>query len=260
MRLTKVLLRASILFFSAFCLLIFQLGISVFSPTGSAYANQPFPTVVPVDPDFEDPIDEEIPEPLQMVAVRPGSKFEESDPDRPSVQFTEEGDAEFGYGPMVGDDDLYVVWTTDEDGTHYIVVHKDSALLRGSEDSGTGGRHPNGIDELVRQREEVKQKFVQEVTQAEARVDTSNRSFTVGIGLALVGSAVCIFATLGACAPIVALGGGFLLSAFSSQDTGSTHLAAATDHAEAIETLNGRLNERLENSPQSAVEAPQGGE
>lgn len=236
------------------------LGFASYVSVDSAHAFGQFGTIPPETREFEEAMRATDEAPTKIPTVGPGSSFDEGDPNKPAVQYTEEGDADFGYGPLVGDDELYAVWTTDENGTHYVVVHKDSALLRGSEDTATGGRHPNGFDELVKQREATKQKFVQEVTQAETRVDTSNRSFSIGLGVALVGSAVCIFVSFGACAPLVAIGGGFLLSAYNGQDTASTHLAAATDHAEVIETLDGRLNERLENSPQSAVEAPQGGD
>lgn len=256
MRLAKVLLRASILLFSALCLLIFQLGTSVLASTIPAYAEQPFPTVVPVDPDFEDPIDEEIPTPIPLPTIGPGSTFDK----KPDVKFTEEGDEEFGYGPLEGSEDLYAVWTTDENGTHYVVVHKDSALLRGSVDSVTGERYENGFEHLIDQREAAKKLLVQEVTQGESRLASSNTFVALGTGLVVAAAGICIIVSLGACAPVAVVGSALLVAAFTEQADSSSHLVSAINHAEEIASLDGRLNERLDRQTSTELEAPQGGD
>ncbi len=259
MKIAKVFFRASFLLFSAFCLLIFQLGTSVLTSTSSAYADQPFPTVVPVDPDFEAPIKEEILVPTPIPTIGPGSTFDQEDPSRPQEKFIEEGDDRFGYGPMAGSDDLYVVWTTDNTGTHYLVVHEDSDYLRGTRDSAAGGRHENGFDNLVKQREAEKIVRDEEIAIMDSRDSAAERSFSLGLGIALVGGIVCMAATLGACAPIIAVGGGFILAAFASQDSARSHDASARVHGNAVREMERRLNSRANTYSQGDVMAPAGG-
>ena len=256
MRLTKVLLRVSILLFSALCLLIFQLGTSVLASTKPAYAKQPFPTVVPVDPDFEDPIDEDIAVPIPIPTIGPGSAFDQDDPNRPRVKEIEEGDEQFGYGPMAGSDELYVVWTTDNTGTHYLVVQKDSDYLRGTRDSATGGRYENGFDNLIKQREVEKLIRDEEIAIRDSRESTADVALGIGVVVAVGGGVACIVATLGFCGAIIGLGGAFLVGAFASQSTALDHNASAKVHSNAIREMERRLNSRSHTYSERDLVAP----
>ena len=256
MKFANVFFRASLLIFSALCLLIFQLGTSVLTSTTSANANQPFPTVVPVDPDFEPPIQEEILAPTPIPTIGPGSTFDQADPNRPREKFIEEGDARFGYGPMAGSGKLYVVWTTDNTGTHYLVAHKDSDYLRGTRDSATGGRYENGFDNLVKQREAEKLVRDEEIAIRDSRESTANTAFGIGVVIAVGGGVACIVATLGICGAIIGLGGAFIIAAFASQSTALDHNASARVHGNAIREMERRLNSRASTYSEGDLVAP----
>ena len=218
---------------------------------GSTHAYQQFGTIPPETREFEQAVTPILDIPTPLPTVGPGSSFDE----KPAVKFTEEGDDRFGYGPLEGSDELCAVWTTDETGTHYVIVHKDSELLRATEDTVTGGRHENGIEQLIKQREDIKQLLDQELGQAGSRLASSNRSFSLGMGLAVGAAAACVFITLGVCGIIAGIAGGFLFAAYNGQDSSLAHLASATNYSEAISSLDGRLNERLEKRTQGELEA-----
>lgn len=256
MKFAKVFFRASVLFFSTLCLLIFQLSTSVLASTSPAYAYQPFATVVPVDPDFEDPIDEEIPTPIPIPTIGPGSTFDKDDPNGPREKFIEEGDERFGYGPMAGSDDLYVVWTTDDEGTHYLVVHKDSDYLRGTRDSATGGRYENGFDNLIKQREVERLVRDEEIAIRDSRESTADTAFGLGLLVAVGGGVACIVVTLGICGAILGIGGAFLVGAFASQSTALDHNASARVHGNAIREMERRLNSRAHTYSEGDLVAP----
>ncbi len=256
MKSANVFIRASFLILSALCLLIFQLGISILASTGSASADQPFPTVVPVDPDFEAPIGEEILAPTPIPTIGPGSTFDQEDPSRPQEKFIEEGDERFGYGPMAGSDELYVVWTTNNTGTHYFVVHQDSDYLRGTRDSATGGRYENGFDNLVKQREVEKLIRDEEIAIRDSRESTANTAFEIGVVVAVGGGVACIVATLGFCGAIIGLGGAFMVAAFASQSTALDHNASARVHGNAIREMERRLNSRANTYSEEDLVAP----
>ena len=244
------------MFFSAFCLLIFQLGTSVLASTKPAYAYQPFATVVPVDPEFEDPIDEEIPTPIPIPTIGPGSMFDQDDPNRPRIKDIEEGDARFGYGPMAGSDELYVVWTTDNTGTHYLVVNKDSDYLRGTRDSATGSRYENGFDNLVKQREAEKLVRDENLAVRDSRESTADTAFGLGVLVAVAGGVACIVATLGICGAIIGLGGAFMVAGYASQSTALDHNATARVHSNAIREMERRLNSRARTYSEGDLVAP----
>lgn len=259
MRLATVLLRASILLFSALCLLIFQFGTSILVSTSRAYAEQPFPTVVPIDPDFEDPIDEDIAVPIPIPTIGPGSAFNQDDPNRPQVKDIEEGDSRFGYGPMAGSDELYVAWTTDNTGTHYLVVHKDSDYLRGTRDSATGGRYENGFDNLIKQREVEKLVRDEDIAIRDSRESTADTALGIRVVVAVGGGVACIVATLGFCGAIIGLGGAFLVGAFASQATALDHDASARVHSNAIREMERRQNSRTHTYSEGDLVAPTDG-
>lgn len=159
MTFAKLLLRTGILVFSAFCLLLLQLTSSLISTGGTAYANQPFPTVPPVDPEFVSPIDEEIQAPTPIPTLGPGQAFEDESANLPEAVEVH-GDDEFGYGKIKGEPGLVLGWFTDEDGTHYVVMDATDDLFLGTLDSGTNTRAEDGFQDYIDQRDQLtKQRF-----------------------------------------------------------------------------------------------------
>ncbi|OGO15079.1 MAG: hypothetical protein A2Z14_05370 [Chloroflexi bacterium RBG_16_48_8] len=88
---------------------------------------QAFKTLPPMTGTFDAPIGTQIPAISPHPTLGPWQYFDENDMNRPEVDLIEEGNDLFGYGPISGSDNLYAV--TDEVGTHYLIVHKDSELL-----------------------------------------------------------------------------------------------------------------------------------
>ena len=138
----------------------------------------------------------------------PGQSFEEDDPSRPEVILLA-GDPRFGYGALASDPDLYVIWVTDEAGTHYLIVGQDSDLI-----SGDGTQQ--GLDSLIAQRTSLLIQIARLVRESENQDNTSGTLFDMGIG-GLILAGVCVVASMGACGVIVGAAGAFLVPAFMIQ-------------------------------------------
>ena len=226
---------------------------------GSAYAYEQFGTIPPEDRDF-DAIFTATPDILTPIpTIGPGSTFEQGDTNNPGIRFIEKGDTVFGYGPLNGSDELYALWTTDKDGTHYVVVDKDSILLRGGIDLATNSRYENGFDDLIKQREEKKNLLDQEVAKIDPQDNTANSIFNIGAAAATVGAVVCILATFGVCAPIVGIGAALMVGGFASQAVAREYRASAGVLAHSVESIEGQLVERINRRTESEIVAPQGG-
>ena len=169
-----------------------------------------------------------------LATVGPGQSFEEGDPTRPKVMGIEDGDNQFGYGPLSGDPDLYAVWVTDSQGTHYLIVHKDSELLRGDVDSATGQRYQNGFDKYIRDREVIVSGLQSLNTSIRSHDESGKRFFNIGLPILAGAAVVCAVVTFGTCAPFIALGGAFMVPAFTNQES-----ARALDDERLLE--EGRL-------------------
>jgi hypothetical protein len=125
--------------------------------------------------------------------------FEEDDPNRPQYEEIEQGDKQFGYGPVDGDPDSYLMWYTDDSGTYYRKVSKDSEVLFGTVDPSTDQRRDNGFNELVRQREELKNDLTTVNLAISAEGNLSDGLFGGGLLFVGVGLGICILATAGIC-------------------------------------------------------------
>jgi len=80
-----------------------------------------------------------VPTPAAQPTYAPGQIYEEDDPNRPiPEQSLIEGNQKFGYAQLVENPDLYVVWITDENGAHYLIVDKDSQVLTGGSNPDSG--------------------------------------------------------------------------------------------------------------------------
>ncbi len=191
MKISKVLARSAILLFSALCLLVFQLAISIVGVGQHAYAVQPFTTVVPVDPEFEDPVGEQPPTPPPIPTLGPGQTFDEADPNKPTLA-SERGTEEFGWGRIAGSTNLLLFWSTDSEGTHYIVVDESNPALESviadyKEAVSERGTKLSEIDDLDLD--------VRKTTKEGRR----NEVFALGF---VIGGAVCTLITGGWCAPL----------------------------------------------------------
>ena len=178
--------------------------------TYPASAYQPFGTVQPVEETFTPPVGTEVATPSPMPTVVPCDCYEEDDPNKPKYEEIEKGDTEFGYGPVDGDPDSYLIWYTDENGTHYRLVSKDSEVLFGTVDPSTNQRRDNGFNELIRQREEVKKDLTDVNLEIAAEGKLSDGFFGGALLFVGGGLVVCILATAGICsiaAPILGTAG-----------------------------------------------------
>jgi hypothetical protein len=127
--------------------------------------------------------------PTLIPTLGPGQYF--SSDDKPAV-ITTVGDDEFGYGEIAGHPDLYLVWVTDEAGTHYLVVDSKSTRFLGSESQDT-------FSELLKQRGSL-------LTQIGEKENLSRREqgqrygYDGGaVAVAIVGVIACIIVTAGGC-------------------------------------------------------------
>ena len=256
---TRTRVRLAITAALVICIIVCPLGYASSLSVGSAHAYQEFGTIPPKDREFDTVFTATPDIPTPLPTIGPGSTFEQGDTNNPGVRFIEKGDTAFGYGPLKGSDELYAVWTTDRDGTHYIVVHKDSVLLRGGIDPATNSRYANGFDELIRLREEAQKLLDAEVAQIDPHNDTANNIFNIGAAVATVGAVVCILVTFGACAPIVGIGAALIVGGFASQSVARAHGAAARVHADSVESIEGELTDSLDRRTDSEIGAPQGG-
>lgn len=126
------------------------LAATTYSTTGSAFAYSQFGTVPPISPDVPTPIGESDAVPTPLPTLGPGQYFDADDPGRPEIDPDGVvGDGAFGYMELAGEDGLYLVWMTDELGTHYLVVDENSDLLTGGADLEAG------FFELAARREQL---------------------------------------------------------------------------------------------------------
>ena len=256
---TRTRVRLAITAALVICIIVCPLGYASFLSVGSAHAYGQFGTIPPEDREFEEVFTATPDVPTPLPTIGPGSSFEDGDTNNPGVRFIEKGDTTYGYGPLEGSDELYAIWTTDRDGKHYVVVHKDSILLRGGIDPATNSRYENGFDDLIQQREDQKNLLNQEVAKIDPHENTANSIFNIGAAAATVGAVVCVLATFGICAPIVGIGAALMVGGFASQAVAREHRATAGVHADSVESIEGQLIERINRRTETEIVAPQGG-
>jgi hypothetical protein len=138
-----------------------------------------------------------------MPTLGPGQYFEEGDPNQPDVG-QKHGDDRFGWGMIVGQPGLVLVWITDREGTHYAVVDGTSDLFLGALDPVTNTRREDGIEDYVAQREELQRQVL--VTHAEGiGAGLAVGVLAWGIGLCPVtGGGGCAAGVVGGVAVLVA--------------------------------------------------------
>jgi hypothetical protein len=167
-------------------------------------AGTPFRTVPPVNATFATPIGALTPVPTPLPTLGPGQYFAEGD-EYPRLGISYGNDL-FGWGYILEDTSLALVWMTDGDGTHYLIVEATNEWLLGTIDEETDVRGENGFDDFITQMEERIDEFYDDVGEGIASAVVFN-VLVAGIALCPETAGVgCILGVLGAAA--VALGTG----------------------------------------------------
>jgi hypothetical protein len=134
----------------------------------------------------------------------PGQYYEEEDINKPELDpDTVVGDIKFGFAELTDNPGLYLVWITDADGIHYLIVESTSEVL-------TGGTDPKrGFFYLADRRDILQDQIISAYDQMTAHNDTAN-TFRLGAGGGAVGWAFCVWITGGWCLPALAIVGTFI--------------------------------------------------
>ena len=239
MKIGKVLARTGIILFSAVCLTVFQLANSILFAKSNASAQNHFPTLAPNTVTLTPPIEDGTPIPTPIPTIGPGATFEEGDPNLPEIdEDGRVGDDEYGYYQLPEDPSLYLIWTTNENGTHYTVVSADSDIL-------SGGENPDmGFLTLVDQREQLHTNI--ELARDNRETKRSNATLlrwgTIGL---LAGGVVCTIASGGLCG--LALIGIAATSFFASTQDDSdaeVYQNSVDSELEQLRTVEGDLRFR----------------
>jgi len=147
---------------------------------------------------------------MPMPTLGPGQDFEDEEIDQSQINVLH-GDDEFGYGQFLDNEDLYIMWITDEDGTHYLVVDEGNDVLFGKYDQLTGERREDESFMQFLIERTVKQNQLSEIErEIEGKEKLRDGLFFTGYVVLFGGLAICIFASAGACSiatPIVGTGG-----------------------------------------------------
>jgi len=170
-----------------------------------------------------------------LATVGPGQSFEDDDPRRPEIE-TIAGDERFGYGFLTENPELYAVWVTDENGTHYLIVEETSEVVRGAGDMA-------GFARLIADRADKLDEIATAANDRDTHNNTAFLSAGLGVGL-LIGGAICIAASFGLCAVPAAAGFGAAWLAFSSQSdarTDQNRIDTAVDGEAGLHSLEAQM-------------------
>jgi len=169
------------------------------------------------------------------LTLSPGQLYSEEN--KPEVSHIEDGDDEFGYGPSKDDPDVYVVWMTDQNGTHYFTVAADSDELLGTLDEATNSRAQNGYVHVVADRDSKLQEVIDMEEKANRHQNLRMGSHGASVGTAVVGAIVCGLLTAGAC--IVAFG----VAAVGAWALGVQQNGEKLSAQDSLERLDGQLSD-----------------
>ena len=206
----KVTYRSAFILLIVVSVMVCPLATGIYSQRSRAYAGQPFNTVPPINATFTAPVGTAVVEPTPIPTLGPGQYFEENDTDVPKVTFIEEGDEEYGYGPIKGEKGLYLLWVTEGGGKHYLVVSDKSDMLLGMLDEDTDERSENGFIHYIKLLDEARKDVEEQQIVANSHQRKRMGSHTTALGIALVGGLICGILTAGAC--LVAFGGAALVA------------------------------------------------
>lgn len=158
--------------------------------------------ITPPSAGFPTPFGEQ-PEILTPVSdLRPGIYFDSDEGNLPLLK-SKVGDDQFGYGDILGQDNLVLVWITDKNGTHYVIMDRNSDDFLGFQP-----RDVNGTVQGSRLEDDGFKYWVDQREQGVDEFNSASNQFTasglVGIG-AGVGMLICAF-TAGVGCVVTALG------------------------------------------------------
>jgi len=138
---------------------------------------------------------EPTPGPLPLATISAGQTFtSDSKPELANLH----GDDLFGWGDILGEPGLVLIWASDENGTHYLVVDKTSDLFLGFRDPA-GGRLDDGFEDFVEQRTAKLEEIRSAENEIHRHEDLRWTSHGTGLIIAGVGGLVCALLTGGAC-------------------------------------------------------------
>ena len=195
--------------------------------TNPASAFQPFGTVPPVSPSVPTPIGTTAPVPTPMPTLGPGQGFDQST--KPAV-ITEIGDDEFGYGEIADKPGLYLVWITDENGTHYYTMDGSDPQFRGS-------TRDDDFSDLIDARAETLTELGNKQDEIEKHQTQRTTYDVVALGIIGIGALVCGVITGGLCfAP-------FAVGALTAVGNAAAQNGAAQSLQPTLDELQGDLDQ-----------------
>lgn len=177
-------------------------------------------------------------QPAAIVGTPPpfGPSHSYTEANRPEYSYIEGGDEGFGYGPTEQDPHVYLMWVTDESGTHYYSVAADSDQLRGVRDPVTGERQANGFDHLISDYETRAQEVLDQELLVNEHQNSRMAWHGAALGTALVGGVVCAIFTVGTC--FVAFG----VAAAGAWGYGAVQNGDKVSAQDALEVVQGQLD------------------
>ena len=250
MKIGKVFLRTGVVLLSAFCLLVFQVVTKSILAKTRVYAKGQFETLAPNTVTITPAVEGGTPAPTPISTLEPEDYFDEDDESRPEYQEIEDGDRWFGYAEVRDDPDSYLMWFTDEDGTHYRLVSSDSKVLFGTIDPSTGERRENGYDQLIADRDTLIKDLDDLRLEISGEANSRDGSF-LAAGIVIGGGLiVCIFLTAGLCtiaAPIAAPAGLAFAGVGVNNGIDHSNLLDKKDAlVEDIDEQEGRITDRFD--------------
>jgi hypothetical protein len=140
MAIAKKMVRWGLIPLLLFSFLLCPLAAAPFTEFSTLPGKAQFETDSPVT--FESSIDEQALPPTPPPTLGPGQIYNSDDaPDLMTIV----GDEKYGYGEIKGASDLYLLWVTDESGTHYVTIGgKNPQLLSDNK--------PDDFNDLLEQR------------------------------------------------------------------------------------------------------------
>lgn len=198
MKKQKKLIRAGF-----FAIIIFSIILCSFTTgmTRPRALGTPFQTVPPVNATLATPIGALTPVPTPIPTLGPGQYFEEGDHPEITKKY---GDDKFGWGDIEGKPDLALIWVTDEDGTHYMVVNKSSDAfagyrLRDENGNPTNDRLEDGFIHLIQELADKEQDIFEIETKINDKQSLRAGADTGAVLIVIAGVVVCGVMTGGAC-------------------------------------------------------------
>src|SRR3990172_2921360 len=191
-------------------------------PAGAA---TPFQTLAPRHPNVPTAVGDVGPVPTAIPTVFPGQYCDTLDTGCPPVdEAAMEGDLQFGFQRLADNPDLYMVWMTDQDGTHHMIVRSDSDVL-------TGGNDPQaGFLYLIREREKTHNNILTTVDNRNTYLESAKeaRWWTVGL---LAATGLCTFFA----GPVCLVGLGLAGGAWWASKTADTNASIQQNNLEALQ-------------------------